>query len=247
MPIINFKTKSKNYLTFSISKTNLSFANSFRRVLLCEIPTVAFDIVHIIQNTSVLPDDLLVHRLGLIPTYTTRDLIYSKDCMCDGFCAKCGISVTLDVDNFTTEIRTVTSKDLKIDGFETEEMADTTFDDTIIAKLSKNHHLQLSAIIRKGTGMMNAKWSPVTIIEYNYDKNNEMRHTKYWHEEDIEKEWPGVVEKKFNALKNVEEIEMGIEVLDGYNSVEIALKGLNVLQEKIERLKMAIENYSEIV
>ena len=42
-------------------------ANALRRIIIAEIPTMALHKVFMYQNTSVIPDELLVHRLGLIP------------------------------------------------------------------------------------------------------------------------------------------------------------------------------------
>jgi DNA-directed RNA polymerase I and III subunit RPAC1 len=42
-------------------------ANALRRIIIAEIPTMAYHKVFLLQNTSVLPDELLVHRLGLLP------------------------------------------------------------------------------------------------------------------------------------------------------------------------------------
>lgn len=42
-------------------------ANALRRIIIAEIPTMAFHKVFLYQNTSVIPDELLVHRLGLLP------------------------------------------------------------------------------------------------------------------------------------------------------------------------------------
>jgi len=42
-------------------------ANALRRIIIAEIPTMALHKVLMYQNTSVIPDELLVHRLGLIP------------------------------------------------------------------------------------------------------------------------------------------------------------------------------------
>ena len=44
-----------------------SIANSFRRILLAEVPTMAIEKVHVYNNTSVIQDEVLAHRLGLIP------------------------------------------------------------------------------------------------------------------------------------------------------------------------------------
>lgn len=42
-------------------------ANTFRRLMLSEVPTMAIDKVHILNNTSIIQDEVLAHRLGLIP------------------------------------------------------------------------------------------------------------------------------------------------------------------------------------
>lgn len=44
-----------------------SIANAFRRILIAEVPTMAIETVYIFQNTSVIQDEVLAHRLGLIP------------------------------------------------------------------------------------------------------------------------------------------------------------------------------------
>jgi DNA-directed RNA polymerase I and III subunit RPAC1 len=55
-------------------------ANALRRILISEIPTIAIDIVNLYQNTSVIPDEVLCHRLGLIPILANaNDFEYKKD------------------------------------------------------------------------------------------------------------------------------------------------------------------------
>lgn len=41
--------------------------NAFRRLLLSEVPTMAFDRVFMFNNTSIIQDEVLAHRLGLLP------------------------------------------------------------------------------------------------------------------------------------------------------------------------------------
>lgn len=44
-----------------------AIANAFRRILIAEIPSLAIEFVYIHNNTSVIQDEVLAHRLGLIP------------------------------------------------------------------------------------------------------------------------------------------------------------------------------------
>ncbi|KAI0482852.1 RBP11-like subunits of RNA polymerase [Xylariaceae sp. FL0804] len=52
---------------FSLIGVDASIANAFRRILIAEIPTLAIENVFISNNTSVIQDEVLAHRLGLIP------------------------------------------------------------------------------------------------------------------------------------------------------------------------------------
>lgn len=53
--------------SFSLIGLDASLANAFRRILISEIPTLAVENVFIENNTSVVQDEVLAHRLGLIP------------------------------------------------------------------------------------------------------------------------------------------------------------------------------------
>jgi len=44
-----------------------SLANSLRRAMVSRIDTLAIDQVQITENTSVMPDEMIAHRLGLVP------------------------------------------------------------------------------------------------------------------------------------------------------------------------------------
>ncbi|QUC17805.1 uncharacterized protein UV8b_02046 [Ustilaginoidea virens] len=53
--------------SFSLMGIDASLANAFRRILISEIPTLAVENVYVENNTSVIQDEVLAHRLGLIP------------------------------------------------------------------------------------------------------------------------------------------------------------------------------------
>ncbi|GMI42804.1 hypothetical protein TeGR_g4264 [Tetraparma gracilis] len=58
---------NKNELVFEMGGVDVSFANALRRIMISEVPTVAIETVYIDQNTSITHDEVLSHRLGLIP------------------------------------------------------------------------------------------------------------------------------------------------------------------------------------
>src|SRR4051812_47592335 len=70
-PSQNFKIEFHHHdefdTSFSLISTDASIANAFRRILLAEIPTVAIETVYMSNNTSIIQDEVLAHRFGLIP------------------------------------------------------------------------------------------------------------------------------------------------------------------------------------
>jgi DNA-directed RNA polymerase I and III subunit RPAC1 len=54
-------------MEFDLVGVDASIANAFRRILLAEVPTMAIETVYVFNNTSVIQDEVLAHRLGLIP------------------------------------------------------------------------------------------------------------------------------------------------------------------------------------
>ena len=58
---------SEEELVFDFRGYHVSFANAIRRILLAEIPSMAIENVELYNNTSVMHDEFLGLRLGLIP------------------------------------------------------------------------------------------------------------------------------------------------------------------------------------
>lgn len=53
--------------SFSLIGIDAAIANAFRRIMIAEIPTLAIEYVFVKNNTSIIQDEVLAHRLGLIP------------------------------------------------------------------------------------------------------------------------------------------------------------------------------------
>ncbi|MFC1733123.1 DNA-directed RNA polymerase subunit D, partial [candidate division KSB1 bacterium] len=132
------------------------FVNVLRRLIVSEVPTMAMEDIEFRKNSSVLYDEIVAHRLGLVPLKTdlkTYDM--TEDCKCNGEgCAKCTLKLTLKVSARSDQIVTsaeINSKDPKVVPVYTE---------VPIVKLLKGQQLEFEATARLGKGMEHIKWSP---------------------------------------------------------------------------------------
>lgn len=54
-------------IEFDMIGVSPAIANAIRRILLAEVPTMAPDKVFMYNNTSIVQDEVLAHRIGLVP------------------------------------------------------------------------------------------------------------------------------------------------------------------------------------
>ncbi len=54
-------------IQFELSETDTSMANTLRRIMIAEVPTLMIDLVEYSDNSTVLNDEYIAHRLGLVP------------------------------------------------------------------------------------------------------------------------------------------------------------------------------------
>lgn len=184
-------------MDFDLSNVDLALANSLRRTILAEIPIVAIDTVEVEANTSVLADEYIAHRLGLIPlnSYRCEDMLTKTDCECDDYCDMCSVIITLHARCTGDQVMKVYARDLVVsEGRPNESIGLPVIQDSeglgsVICKLRKGQELRMKCIARKGMAKEHAKWSPVSAVGFEYDPHNKLHHLDYWFEEDAEKEW----------------------------------------------------------
>ncbi|KAH7368311.1 DNA-directed RNA polymerases I and III subunit RPAC1 [Plectosphaerella cucumerina] len=70
---VQFHHLTRDESSFSLVGVDASIANAFRRILISEIPTMAIETVYVYNNTSVIQDEVLSHRLGLVPFTGSKD------------------------------------------------------------------------------------------------------------------------------------------------------------------------------
>jgi DNA-directed RNA polymerase subunit D len=140
--------------------------NALRRLSLSEVPCMAVDDVVILENSSVLQDEIIAHRLGFVPLKTDLDSYnLPEECPCKSEfgCNLCRVTLAIDVEAKDGP-RTVYSGDLT-----SENPAIKPVSDKIpIVKLAKNQRIKLEAYARLGKGRAHAKWQPVSLCTYKY-------------------------------------------------------------------------------
>ena len=89
--------KKNNKLVFVLKDTTPVFANTIRRLVLGEVPTLAVEDVEIKENSSTLYDEVIALRLGLCPIKTDlKSYNFKTNCKCEGEgCARCELKLTL--------------------------------------------------------------------------------------------------------------------------------------------------------
>jgi len=158
--------KTDSTMRMIIQGADVPFLNALRRIVLAEVPTMAVDEVMVIENSSVLHDEILAHRLGFIPLKTDLDTYnLPEECPCKSEfgCNLCRVSLTLDVEA-TEGVRTVYSGNLLSENPDIKPVSDNI----PIVKLAQGQKVRLEAYARLGRGKAHAKWQPVSVCAYKH-------------------------------------------------------------------------------
>ncbi len=145
---------------FILRNSTPAFANAWRRAMKSLVPVMAVDYVDFYLNSSYLYDEILAHRIGLIPLKTNVDKFnLQSECVCEGEgCPNCQVSLRLNIEG----PKIVYSGDLISDDPETKPI----YDNIPIVELYKDQQLMLEAVARLGFGKEHAKFQPVSVCAY---------------------------------------------------------------------------------
>ena len=150
MSAIQVLTSDEKKISIKLKGVTLQYANALRRICLNGVPIYAIDTVDIIENSSVLADEGITHRLGLIPLKT--DLSRSDE-------SDSRIMLTLDSGDDTETGRTVTSAELSSD----DKVVKPSSDKIPIVHLAPGQRLKGEAYAKLGKGTEHAKWNSSNI------------------------------------------------------------------------------------
>ena len=156
--------KTNNETVFVLSDINHVIANTLRRLITSEVNTLAVEDIHVIKNSSALYDEMLAHRIGLIPLKTDlRSYTKKEECKCNGKgCVHCELKFKLKVKGpCTVYASDLKSKDPKVV---------PVYPNMPIVKLLKDQDIDLEATAVLSNGKDHAKFSPGLIYYHGYPK-----------------------------------------------------------------------------
>ena len=191
-------TKDSERIALKLKGVPLQYANALRRVCLNGVPVFAIDTVDIIENTSVLPDEGLAHRLGLIPLKTDLTKYNESD----------KILLVLDSGE-SEETRAVLSGELSSE----DESVKPVSEKIPIVQLAPGQKIKIECYARLGRGTEHAKWNSSNIsMLTDTDKDDEKILTV---------ESTGALNPEQIVLEGVQEVSRRVvEFKDMINNIE---------------------------
>lgn len=167
-------------IEFDLVGVDPSIANALRRILLAEVPTVAIEHVWIAINNSIIQDEVLAHRVGLIPIkvdpkkldYVVNDEETDRDTIVFHFDVECTPEIVKNKfgkDSYKNEDALSGQLQWLPQGNQEElfpEGVRPVLDDIVIAKLRPGQRIEFEAHCRKGVGKDHTKFSPVATASY---------------------------------------------------------------------------------
>lgn len=169
---IKVTRKKGDFLEFVLEGATPAFANALRRIMMSEVPTLAVEWVDVEDNSTALFDEVLSHRMGMIPLVFDPDKMNLPDeCKCGGKgCPLCQAVFALE----KTGPGIAYSGDMKSSN-RAVKPTDPRFP---IAELIKGNRVKLNAVARMGRGKDHARWQAANVGYQYYPEMAEASSTK---------------------------------------------------------------------
>ncbi len=144
MVVVKFLRKEGFGYKFLLKEVRCDFIASLRRCIINHVPTFAVHKIVVLKNESVMSDEMLAQRIGLIPIYSSE----------------------IDDQEHKLYIKktggTVHSGDIQEDG-----LLEVPLKNIPIVILGDNKNLELELNVKSGTGSQHIKYSPASVFFHN--------------------------------------------------------------------------------
>ena len=245
MPYIKNINTIENSLKFEIDNHSnnfkISFTNALRRIILSEINTWAIDEhkIEFIENNSILNNEFLKHRLGLIPIVSHKELNYEN------------LVISCNVKNEEETIKSIYASDFEIYDEISNEIYDikdfVKYPNILFAKLQNNEYFSFNSRLSNKTPQEGgAQYCPVStcIVTFKHDENDLKNNIQQIEKNEQQSFIINNQEKIFmkNNQGNPLIYEINIETIGFYENKSIIEKGLTILEEKINLYDESIKD-----
>ena len=215
------KSKDKNTVMLHIQETTPHYLNTMRRMLMNEVPVLAIEDVEFRNNSSILYDEMVAHRLGLIPIKT--DLKSYEMPKGDKETAKTHLKLTLK-EKAGKEPKMVYAKDIK----SKDKKAVPVYDETPIVKLQPGQEIEVEMTAILGQGLEHSKWSPCLAWFKYYPHIKVKKQPK--NAKELAEKYSPVLEVKSGKLQVNQDAALKHDIID--ESIEKETDGAVVYEEK---------------
>ncbi|PSP33409.1 DNA-directed RNA polymerase subunit D [Halobacteriales archaeon QH_10_70_21] len=191
---VTFIDRDERSARFLVGGVTPAFANGVRRAILADVPTLSIDSVRVIENSSVMFDEQIALRLGLVPLTTPDD--YRPDDE---------VTLAIDVEGPATAY----SGDL----VSSDEQVQPADENVPIIELKEGQRLELEADARLGVGKDHAKHQGGVAVGYRHLQRVEVVGETGEFEDDDPEMIRGVIEE--GAAEHAATGSSGEEPQDG--------------------------------
>ena len=191
-------SQSEQKVSVKLKGIPIQYANALRRICLNGVPIYAIDTVDFLSNSSVMADEGISHRLGLIPLKTELSDVQQNN-------ESDKIMFTLDSGE-TENTRTVLSGELKSQDNNVKPISDNI----PIVTLAPGQRLKIEAYARLGRGTEHAKWNSANVATLTESDNDGERI--------LTVETTGSLEPQHIILSSVEELSRRLDEFKNFLS-----------------------------
>ncbi|KAI9095509.1 DNA-directed RNA polymerase [Phlyctochytrium arcticum] len=176
----------KEDMEFDLISVDAALANALRRIMIGEVPTMAIEKFYVMNNTSIMHDEILAQRLGLVPIKADPRLFEFRrgeddpptdlNTIVFKLSARCEANENAPVQAVHPDEKYVNANvyTSHLEWIPQGEQ-DTRFkhdpirpvhNDILLTKLRPGQEIELELHCQKGIGKEHAKWSPVATASY---------------------------------------------------------------------------------